>query len=132
MAEEVFGLCGTVGFCECPEGKTQADVLFITRAMRFAMWRRRHLAGKYCSGLVAEKAGFSDSWQPQFSEGRKAGSDFDYAAALTELIPLGTLAIRTGESVRWEAANTTVLGNEAADKLVRSEVRSGWAMGDLR
>ncbi len=53
-------------------------------------------------------------------------SDFDYAADLTEMILLGTLAIRTGAPIEYDADNMRITNNPAADALLQTEARSGW------
>lgn len=53
-------------------------------------------------------------------------SDFGYAADLTEMILLGTLAIRTGAQIEYDADNMRITNNPAADALLRSGVRPGW------
>ena len=37
--------------------------------------------------------------------GPKPGSNFDYAAPLTEVVLLGNLAIRSGRRIEWDSAN---------------------------
>jgi predicted dehydrogenase len=81
--------------------------------------------------LPRVKDGITDDWLDAIREGRKACSDFSYAAPLTELILLGTLSIRTGRAVRWDPENMKVPGNPEAETLIRSEARPGWGMRDL-
>ena len=81
--------------------------------------------------LPRVKGGITNDWLDAITDGRKACSDFSYAAPLTELIILGTLAIRTGETVRWDADNMKVIGNASADKMIRDEARPGWDIKDL-
>jgi hypothetical protein len=61
----------------------------------------------------------------------KTISDFSYSAPLTEVILLGTLAIRTGKGLEWDAKNMKVKGNDAAAALVDVEAREGWRAKDL-
>lgn len=81
--------------------------------------------------LPRVKGGITSDWINAIVNGGKACSDFDYSAPLTELIILGTLAIRTGKTVRWDAKNMKVIGNEAANQLVRTQVRAGWDIQNL-
>ena len=62
---------------------------------------------------------------------RAACSDFSYAGPLTEAILLGSLAIRTGKSLKWNAANMEITGNPEAAKLINPEARKGWRPEDL-
>ncbi|HLX62472.1 MAG TPA: Gfo/Idh/MocA family oxidoreductase [Planctomycetota bacterium] len=54
-------------------------------------------------------------------------STFDYAVPLTEFVQLGNLAIRSGESISWDAAGMKVTNVESANKFVkRPAYRQGW------
>jgi predicted dehydrogenase len=64
-------------------------------------------------------------------ENRKACSDFSQSGPLTEVILLGTLAIRTGKGLGWDPKTMTVKNNPEAQKLVEVSARKGWAVGDL-
>jgi hypothetical protein len=50
---------------------------------------------------------------------------------LTETILLGSLAIRTGQTVTWDAKAMKISDNEPAAKLVAIEAREGWRAQDL-
>ncbi len=77
------------------------------------------------------KGGITQDWPNAIQNGDKACSDFSYAAPLTEAILLGTLAIRTGESIRWDSRNMTVLDNPSANEMIKNDVRPGWDVRDL-
>lgn len=77
------------------------------------------------------KGGITGDWVDSIREGRRACSDFEYSGPLTELILLGTLAIRTGNPVRWDGDALEVLGNSEAATLVKTEARPGWRVEDL-
>lgn len=81
--------------------------------------------------LPRVKGGITGDWLDAIHTGRKAVSDLEYAAPLTELILLGTLAIRTGETVRWNPQAMEVRGNPQANTMIRNEVRPGWNIRDL-
>ncbi len=59
-------------------------------------------------------------------EGPKPGSSFDYAGPLTETIVLGTLAIRTGKTVEYDAKNMTITNNAEANAFLQTEAREGF------
>ena len=50
---------------------------------------------------------------------------------LTEVILLGTLAIRTGKSVKTDGDATRIVSNPKAAALVKVEARRGWDVTDL-
>ena len=61
--------------------------------------------------------------------GPAAGSNFDYAGPLTELVLLGNLAVRTGQTIEWDSANMKCKGLPEADAYVHREYRKGWTLG---
>ncbi len=62
--------------------------------------------------------------------GPKVGSDFEYATQLTELVLLGVLAQRTGETIEWDAENMKVKGHPELEPLIKEPVRKGWSFGE--
>ncbi len=63
-------------------------------------------------------------------EGPQCGSDFDYAAPLTEVILFGSLAIRAGHRIEWDAETTTVTNRPELSKWIKEPVRKGWSYGE--
>ncbi len=60
-------------------------------------------------------------------DGRKAGSDFAYGGALTEVGLLGVIAIKLpGTRLEWDAANMKFTHSQAANALVAPPARKGW------
>lgn len=59
-----------------------------------------------------------------------AGSHFDYACPLTELVNVGVLAIRSGKSLEWDAAAMKVKGAPEFDAWIKEPVREGWSYGE--
>jgi hypothetical protein len=70
-------------------------------------------------------------WVDAIKNGKKACSDFSYSGKLTETILLGTLAIRTGKTVKWDAEKLKIDGNPEAAALINPEARVGWRPKDL-
>ncbi len=64
-------------------------------------------------------------------EGPKPGSSFEYSGPLTETIVLGTLAIRTGQAIDYDAATMTISNNDAAHALIKAEARPGYRVEDI-
>ena len=58
--------------------------------------------------------------------GKPAGANFEYAAALTEMVLLGNLAVRTGQKIEWDSKNMKVTNLADANKYLRREPRKGW------
>ena len=59
-----------------------------------------------------------------------AGSHFDYACPLTEVVNTGVLAIRSGKTIEWDAANMKVKNAPEFDAWIKEPVREGWSYGE--
>jgi predicted dehydrogenase len=59
-----------------------------------------------------------------------AGSHFDYACPLTELVNVGVLAIRSGKSIEWDAAAMKVKNAPDFDTWIKEPARDGWRYGE--
>ncbi|HEY0944054.1 MAG TPA: Gfo/Idh/MocA family oxidoreductase [Opitutaceae bacterium] len=62
-------------------------------------------------------------------EGPAPGSNFDYAAPLTEMALVGVLAQRTNRDIEWDSAKMRVTNHRGFDSLVRERARRGWNFG---
>ena len=56
---------------------------------------------------------------------------FQLTGLLVVLVTLGTLAIRTGKNIDWDAKNLKINNNKAANDLIEVEARKGWGVKDL-
>ena len=63
-------------------------------------------------------------------EGPAPGSNFDYAAPLTEMVLLGALAQRTGKTIEWDAENMKVKGQPELDASSRSPPAKAGSYGE--
>jgi len=72
--------------------------------------------------------GHHAEWIRACKGGEPAMSNFDYAAALTETILLGNLAIVTGEPIYWDAAAMKAINCPKADYYVNRPYRQGWSL----
>jgi predicted dehydrogenase len=65
-----------------------------------------------------------------FIGGTKACSDFEYGAALTEMILVGCLAEKAGlkKKVEWDTAKMACTNMPELDRMVRREYRQGWEL----
>ena len=72
--------------------------------------------------------GHHQNWIDACKGGPPAGSNFDYAGPLTELVLLGNVAVRTGRRIEWDAKNMKVTNIPEANKYVRREYREGWTL----
>jgi predicted dehydrogenase len=58
----------------------------------------------------------------------EAGSNFQYATALTEMVLLGNLALRTGKRIEWDGPNARALNAPEAEPLIRKQYRKGFGL----
>jgi len=65
--------------------------------------------------LPSAGAGPIEEWLSAIKGGPMPGSNFDYAAPLTEMVLLGALAQRSGKTIEWDAANMQVKGQPEFD-----------------
>ena len=75
--------------------------------------------------------GIQRDWLEAIKNGRKSCSDFSYSGPLTEAILLGSLAIRTGKTLKRDAQKLEITGNPEAAKMINPEAREGWRPKDL-
>jgi len=98
-----------------------------------AKWEeyRKNVAKRVPKTLPRAKGGIHHDWLRAIRDGKKSCSDFSYSGPMTEVIVLGTLAIRSGKAVEWDAKTQTIKGNPEAQKLVKIPARKGWRPEDL-
>ena len=70
--------------------------------------------------------GHHRDWLDACKGGEPASSNFEYGAALTELVLLGTVALRTGKMLRWDAAGMKAKNAPEADAFLKDAYRKGW------
>jgi predicted dehydrogenase len=63
-------------------------------------------------------------------DGPEPGSNFDYAAKLTEIILLGVLAQRLNARIEWDAKAGRVTNHPEFSEFIREPVRKGWSYGE--
>ncbi|MFT5239074.1 MAG: putative dehydrogenase [Candidatus Promineifilaceae bacterium] len=71
-----------------------------------------------------------EEWYHAIKGGPAPGSNFDYAAPLTEMVLLGVLAQRSGKTIEWDAEQMKVKGQPEFDALIKEPTRDGWAYGE--
>ena len=71
-----------------------------------------------------------DEWFKAIKGGPPPGSNFDYAAPLTEVVLLGALAQRSGKTIEWDAEKMEVKGQPEFDAWIKEPAREGWAYGE--
>lgn len=77
---------------------------------------------------LGRSPGHHREWIDAVKGGPPPGSEFQSAAKLTEITLLGVLALRTGESIAWDAAAMRAPGVAAAEPIVAGDYRAGWGL----
>ncbi|MBP7569750.1 MAG: Gfo/Idh/MocA family oxidoreductase [Acidobacteria bacterium] len=70
--------------------------------------------------------GHHQEWIAACKGGPPAGSNFEFAGPLTEIVLLGCAAIRSGEKLYWDAANMRFPNCPEADQYLTRKYRAGW------
>jgi predicted dehydrogenase len=71
--------------------------------------------------------GMKVEWAAAIRGGPAAYSDFEIASRLTESMLLGNVAVRvTGKKLEYDGQKMKITNNDEADKLLKTEYRTGW------
>ena len=66
------------------------------------------------------------SWLRACREGTPTASNFDFAARVTEVALLGSIALRCGKKLEWDAEKMCFPNAPEANQYLRVELRKGW------
>ena len=77
---------------------------------------------------LVRSPGHMKDWVEGIKSGRQACSNFDYATALTGMVLLGNLSIRTGKKIDWDAKQMRATNSSEADELINPPYRKGWEL----
>lgn len=69
-------------------------------------------------------------WIDAIKNNTLPGSNFDYAAELTEMIAVGVLAQRFATKIEYDAANMKITNKPELNAYIKEPVREGWAFGE--
>jgi predicted dehydrogenase len=67
-------------------------------------------------------------WIQAIKTGGKAGSNFAYAAVLTEIPHVGNVAHRVGKKLEWDSKSLKATNSPEADRFIRRDYRKGWSL----
>ena len=90
-------------------------------------------AKQYADTKLPEKTlrrspGHHAEWIRACKTGEPTGSNFEYAAALTEMVLLGNVAFRVGQKLEWDPASMRAKNLSEADQYIHSQYRKGWSL----
>ncbi len=84
---------------------------------------------------LPRSVGHYKEWIEACKGGKPAGSNFDWAGPLTEVVLLGNVALRqqlreelTTKKLLWDGANLRFTNSEEANKSLKCEYRAGWSL----
>jgi hypothetical protein len=78
--------------------------------------------------FLPSSPGHHAEWIEACKTGKPTGSNFAYAAALTEANHLGNVAYRLGKRLEWDARAMKATNCPEADRLIRKTYREGWKL----
>jgi predicted dehydrogenase len=78
--------------------------------------------------LLERSVGHHAEWVRACKGGKAAGSNFDHAGPLTEMVLLGNIAIRTGKKLYWDPDAFKITNDADANKYLHYEYRGGWSL----
>ena len=77
---------------------------------------------------IADSIGHHREWTEACKTGGPTTCNFDYGGALTEAALLCNVALRTRETLTWDAANLKATGCPDAQALIHRPYRKGWSL----
>ena len=77
---------------------------------------------------IPRSKGHHRDWIDACKGGKPASSNFDYAGPMTEVILLGSVALRTGRKLDWDGVKMKATNAPEADKYIRPEYHNGWTL----
>ena len=78
--------------------------------------------------VIARSPGHHKEWIQACKGGKPAGSNFDYAGPLTEMVLLGNIAIKTRKKLLWDPKNMKITNVPEANAYLHYKYRNGWSL----
>ena len=72
--------------------------------------------------------GHHKEWVEACKGGKPAGSNFEFASLMTQVVLLGNVALRAGEKLQWDGQNMKVTNVSAANEYLHRPYREGWTL----
>jgi predicted dehydrogenase len=72
--------------------------------------------------------GHHRDWLDACKGGLPASANFEYGAAITELVLLGPVALRTGKKLQWDSSAMKAANAPEAGRFLKEEYRPGWEL----
>ena len=78
--------------------------------------------------MIPPLGDFQEEWINACKTGSKTSCDFDYNGRMMEMMYLGLVAYRVGEEVTYDGKKGKIVGNKAANALLKRKYREGWPL----
>jgi hypothetical protein len=75
---------------------------------------------------IPRSRGHHRDWIDACKGGAAASANFGYGARLTEIVLLGVVALRTGNTLHWNGPEMKATNAPEAEPLIRGSFRKGW------
>ncbi|MFH1718172.1 MAG: Gfo/Idh/MocA family oxidoreductase [Planctomycetota bacterium] len=72
--------------------------------------------------------GHHNEWVEACKGGKPAGSNFEFASLLTEVVLLGNVALKAGKKLYWDGPRMTVTNAPEANAYLHRPYREGWTL----
>ncbi len=72
--------------------------------------------------------GHHNEWVEACKGGKPAGSNFEFASLMTQVVLLGNVALRAGKKLSWDGANMKVTNVPEANEYLHRPYREGWTL----
>ena len=79
---------------------------------------------------LPDSPGHHQQWINACKTGSPTGSHFGYAGPFTEIVLLGNVAYRVGETIEYDPKKAKVTNNKAANDLLSKDYRKGWRLSE--
>ncbi|MHB8899031.1 MAG: Gfo/Idh/MocA family protein [Thermoguttaceae bacterium] len=75
---------------------------------------------------IPRSAGHHRDWIDACKGGPPASCNFDYGARLTEIVLLGSVALRSGKTIHWDGPAMKATNSPEAEPFIHGHFRKGW------
>lgn len=72
--------------------------------------------------------GHHNEWVEACKGGKPAGSNFEFASLMTQVVLLGNVALRAGKKLSWDGPNMKVTNVPEANEYLHRPYRGGWTL----
>ncbi|MGE3777035.1 MAG: Gfo/Idh/MocA family protein [Pirellulaceae bacterium] len=80
------------------------------------------------ASYLPKSPGHHEQWIAACKTGSRTGSNFQYAGPFTEIVLLGNVAYRVGETIEYDPAQMKITNVPAANALLSKTYRPGWEL----